>query len=156
MAVFPLMIASGVIHWSTSQTIFLVRFEIPDLSESGFSGPQFRVGFSILGIMVTIGMGTIMLVVVILVSFMKWYPNNVPFVGGCSVVLSAACHSHKANKEDREKIVLQPLSWGDIGIVDTDTGLRHLCFSDEEVSPLIKCARYAGIKSNDDNELSLS
>ena len=86
-----------------------------------------------------------MLVAVVLMGLRR-YPNDMPVIGNCSAAISAACHPEIREGGDGEDMVLRPLRWGDVGMVDGETGVRHLSFSDklEDVCEPIEFASYAG------------
>ncbi|KAF2648043.1 hypothetical protein K491DRAFT_699231 [Lophiostoma macrostomum CBS 122681] len=87
----PLAVASGVLHWLLSQTLFLVRFEKRGLSGALYPGSLCACGYSPLSLLVF----TVCFVALCLVIFgLVVMPMrvHVPLASHCSLVVSAACH----------------------------------------------------------------
>ena len=123
----PLMTVSGLLHWLTSQSIFLAKVEIWDsfgeksqflISGVGYSciAITFVLTLEILALLITAGMGY------------RPFPAEITTIGSCSAAISAACHAPGA---DSEEIIGKKVRWGDVGIV-SDLGVKHLTFSSEE------------------------
>lgn len=85
------MAISGILHWLLSQTFFLVRVDIFDLQGNTSAESISRCGFSVLCLMVFIGVALLLLMAIGVIGFWKM-PMKMPIVGSCSLAISAACH----------------------------------------------------------------
>lgn len=118
----PLMVCSGLLHRLISQSVFVMQIV-------GYASPDFHrdhspdgsiVGYSSIGIILSMLLGgTTVLVLVLLGSFKKYtvkqpkdrsesppYPR--PLVSTCSAAISAAFHAHG----DDTDVGLLPIRWG--------------------------------------------
>jgi hypothetical protein len=103
-----LTIASGGLHWLLSQSIFIVRIDRYNrqgdilINESrsacGFSGVSF----------ITLTLAFYSLVGVVGLIGRKQIRVRIPFAASCSLIISAACH---AERDDRDP-QLRPVQWG--------------------------------------------
>jgi hypothetical protein len=124
----PLTIASGGLHWLLSQSIFVVRIDgydrqgnfIPDQSQSacGFSGVSF----------ITLTCAFYALVGFVGLIGRKKIRVRIPFAASCSLVISAACHPSKDDRDPQ----LRPVQWGvvDEGMFE---GEKHCTLSSRRV-----------------------
>ena len=95
---FPLVVASGVLHWLVSQSLFPVFINQYDpnglLESTGGSTSQGSIaacGFSVYALLLTFILGSFMYLILILTMNRK-LPGGMPVVGSCSLAISAACH----------------------------------------------------------------
>ncbi|KAI9866996.1 MAG: hypothetical protein M1813_000394 [Trichoglossum hirsutum] len=88
----PLLAVSGTLHWLVSQSIFLARitFYRRDGTEHP-EGSTSTCGFFSLAIIFAIITGSVAVLGAIGMGFRR-YPAGIPLAGGCSAVISAACH----------------------------------------------------------------
>jgi hypothetical protein len=114
----PMTIISGVFHWLTSQSFFLVQITITDSSVRdasrnstipGFTGTDqiSTCGYSPFAIILTTVTGTVIAIGGIVMGRIK-YPTGMPLVGNCSAAISAACHRPP---EDMDASLLT-VQWG--------------------------------------------
>ena len=137
----PLMTLSGLLHWLTSQSVFLARVDISDPFGRNTRQPISSVGYSCIAIILVLVLSIFALLTAAGMGY-KQFPAEITTAGSCSAAISAACH---ASGVDSEEIVGKGLRWGDVGIVP-DLGARHLTFSSEErVGKPVFGAVYAGI-----------
>ncbi|KAI5858025.1 hypothetical protein BZA05DRAFT_433407 [Tricharina praecox] len=146
-----LMLLSGILHWITSQAIFLARIEIYPVDllklqavEAGHSTLSVAC-FSTVAIIVSLPVGSLTVVAVILMGLRK-YRYHMPIPSGCSAAISAACHLLDADEIMREEIVSSPLQWGDVdfGSVNREGRIGHLTFSAHPVGEPVEGKEYAG------------
>jgi hypothetical protein len=165
----PLQLAFTALHWSVSQSVFLARVDnievhqwnmnnngtwesIEQLDEVATTGQGLRsaLGYSAPAILTSIGVGSAVVVVCLLVAAIARYPaGGMPVGGTNSAVISAACHMWDADgvqKEDeaREVIVNRPLKWGVTKEGSLDEA-GHCSFSDGEVRKPVVGFLYAGM-----------
>ena len=135
------MTLSGLLHWLTSQSIFVARVDIFDPFGRDTREPISTVGYSCLAIIFVLTLGILALLTAIGMGYKK-LAAEITTAGSCSAAISAACHASGA---DPEEIVGKKLRWGDVGIAP-DLGVRHLTFSSEEgVKKPVFGEVYAGI-----------
>lgn len=168
----PLLIADILLHWTISQSIFLVRIAFyakghPVAAEfnrmrhrwqyweggekhSEQWGTVFNgIGYSDIALVTSLAMTLSLIIFCRLVAFFRTYDTGLPVGGTNSAVISAACHSPHGHtiQEDGVDIAEKPLQWGVTIRGGTET-VGHLCFSDGEVErPEFDCL-YAGIKES--------
>ncbi|KAF8247747.1 hypothetical protein K440DRAFT_292787 [Wilcoxina mikolae CBS 423.85] len=131
----PLMILSGLLHWLTSQTLFLARIET--YSSSGEIAMTISTaGFSTIAIIFLLPAGILTVAAAMALGFRR-YQYDMPLVGSCSVAISAACHPVRYDPD----AVLKQLKWGDVG----GDEVRHLTFSAEDVGIPVEGKMYAGM-----------
>ncbi|KAG0126947.1 hypothetical protein HOY82DRAFT_542267 [Tuber indicum] len=122
----PLMTLSGLLHWLTSQSIFLARVEIRDPLEKEISAMISTVGYSCIAIIFVLTLGIAVLLTAAGMGY-RQFATEATTVGSCSAAISAACHAW----EDPDMIIGKKVCWGDVGIAQ-NFGMRHLTFSSEE------------------------
>ena len=136
----PLMTLSGILHWLTSQSIFLVIVEVSGPFGRGISTTISAVGYSCIAIIFVLALGVLALLAALGMGYKK-HSAEITAVGCCSAAISAACH---ASAVDLDEIVSQKVRWGDVGIV-SNLGVKHLTFSsEEEVRKPVFGEAYAG------------
>ncbi|PWW73703.1 hypothetical protein C7212DRAFT_359553 [Tuber magnatum] len=114
----PLMTLSGLLHWLTSQSIFLARVEISGPLGGETSSTINTVGYSCIAIIFVLTLGTLALVTAVGMGY-RPFAAEITTVGSCSAAISAACH---AQGEDPEVIIGRKVRWGDVGI-DPNLGI---------------------------------
>jgi len=93
------------------------------------------LGYSPRAIITVIVFGSLALLSLIAVSFIKYRPG-IPLVGSCSIAISATCHGQKNGKE----AAVEKVGWGVLS-VGTD-GVGHCGLSKDELSAPVKGAMY--------------
>ena len=121
------MTLSGLLHWLTSQSIFLARVEISNPFGREISTTISSVGYSCIGIISVLTLGILALVTAAGIGN-KRFSAEITTVGCCSAAISAACHAWEGESEG---IVGKKVRWGDVGHVP-NLGVRHLSFSSEK------------------------
>ena len=127
----PLMVLSGLLHWLTSQSIYLARIEIVQ------NPPQYPYVKNEVDVISTISFSTIALIFVVLSSIFaiiavvvtgrrRYKHPNIPVAGSCSAAISAACHPMGTGQ--RRHLGKLKLSEG---FVD---GVKYLSFTEEVVA----------------------
>ena len=148
----PLLIGSGLMHWLVSQSVFLANITIiPRDGTVPMQDEITTVAYSPIGMLFMLFLGLILLLFLLFTALRK-LPFGMPLVGSNSMAISAACHlPHGMTQDEREEMVLRPLSWGavpdggkvmDLGIRDfraygeaedldeDDRAFGHCCVSD--------------------------
>ena len=132
----PLLILSGVLHWSVSQSIFIAQ--IATFSKTGDLVDPAAVstcGYSPSAIALTMIIGVCLTLFMALLSLRR-YKHGIPLAGSCSAAMSAACHG----RSDIDTAA--PLQWG----VTSEEGeeIGHCAFSDRAVEMPREGRLYAG------------
>jgi len=135
----PLMILSGLLHWLTSQSIFLARVEISGVIGTEISAIISTAGYSCIAIIFVLILSILALLTATGIGYKK-FAAEITTAGSCSAAISAACHVSGA---DLDGIAGKKVRWGDVGI-GVDPGVRHLTFSSEEVRKPVFGEAYAG------------
>jgi hypothetical protein len=161
----PLIVASILLHWFVSQSIFLARIAVykdgtlvstfqdrlggyKHLRQTGalFSG----VGYSDTGLIAAICWGSALIGTCLLVAGIFKYPKGLPLGGTNSAVISAACHMRYEVAYRDENVTEKPLKWGVTIQGDLDR-IGHCCFSSGDVEVPRVGYLYAGrSKSKED------
>jgi len=143
------MTLSGLLHWLTSQSIFLARVEISDPLGKETTRTINTVGYSCIAIIFVLTLGIFALLTAAGMGY-KPFAAEITTVGSCSAAISAACHAWGA---DSEGIVGKKVRWGDVGIVP-NLGVRHLTLSSQkEVRKPIYGEVYAGTRGEGGDRL---
>ncbi|KAI5246195.1 hypothetical protein E4T43_02765 [Aureobasidium subglaciale] len=135
----PLLLLSGALHWLVSQSLFLasITTELRD-GRSMAEDTVSTCGYSPLAMILTLGIGTIMLAGIIFGGYWS-VSTGIPLVGSCSAAVSAACHLPREEDEAH----LLPLRWG-VVVAQMDGGnIGHCSFSTKEVVGPVVGAKYA-------------
>jgi hypothetical protein len=165
----PLILASVLLHWFISQSIFVARIAVFQngevLHDEYGDGYGFKtstdLGFSDSALIATIVWGCALVVTCLAVAGICTYPKGMPVGATNSAVLSAACHVKRMDREEHrteqtqyngaressvgEDIVDRPLQWG-VTVEGTEDAVGHCCFSDQKVDlPEAGCL-YAGVR----------
>jgi hypothetical protein len=161
-AAIPLMVASGILHWLVSQSIFLVsietfvwneRWAVPgepaykragkDFIDNGFGDPSILTcGYSpapmVLVLLVAVGM-----IVSLVVMGMRRYKAGMPVASSNSLAIAAACHLPDHEREmGGGEVSLRKVRWGVVrGKEEEEFG--HCCFSSEVVEEPVEGRLYA-------------
>nr|CAD11369.1 putative protein [Neurospora crassa] len=138
----PLMVVSGTLHLFVSQSIFLVYVEAAGDPVVGswlrgdtvatstgifpYEGKSITCGWSPLGVLCTICLGTVVVLFLVLWSFRR-LPSGMPVVANCSAAVAAACHPKPWEDGAWEK----PLMWGVTKLATSEK--LHCSFSTEDV-----------------------
>lgn len=123
----PLAVASSVLHWLISQSLFVSRTEI--LNTRGEPEPisYMNVGYNPLAILIALLFGVSMVLAMILNGFRKLTDGSV-LVGNNSLAISAACHREKDEGAEKRRVM-----WGAVRHEAEDGTPGHCCFSSEHV-----------------------
>jgi hypothetical protein len=135
----PLILASAVLHWLISQSIFLARVSSWEDGVEDSLGVYSEVGYSPAPILCVVVLGTCMLLVAVGLAFRK-LPGSMPFAGSCSMAFAAAAHRPKS---DVDAAVL-PVKWGVSRQPEDAEDVGHCCFTSEEVTEPQEGRLYAG------------
>ncbi|CUS09938.1 unnamed protein product, partial [Tuber aestivum] len=109
----PLMTLSGLLHWLTSQSIFLASVEISDPLGGEISSTISGVGYSCIAIIFVLILGILALLAAAGMGYRR-FSAEITTVQSCSAAISAACHTRG---EDPEVIIGKKVRWGDVGTV---------------------------------------
>jgi hypothetical protein len=89
------------------------------------------VGWSPLGLIISIAIGAALVLLLWLVCFLSKIPGGMPVARSCSAAISAACHGPEWDEEVPQKL----LAWGVVGRGVAE-GTQHTAFSSGDVQPL--------------------
>lgn len=137
----PMTILSGLFHWLTSQSIFLVQVTILDAYERQPYRKISTCGLSPVAIIMCTILGTIIAVGGFVMGRFRYAPG-MPVVGSCSAAISAACHPLP---EDTDAS-LMPVQWGAVTSGERSGGgqpVGHCAFSSLPVEIPIPGRLYA-------------
>ncbi|KAH7413683.1 hypothetical protein DE146DRAFT_638333 [Phaeosphaeria sp. MPI-PUGE-AT-0046c] len=165
----PLLIAHILLHWTISQSIFLVRIAFykdrqPTIADVDLMmnhwKPKFvigkppedlrtvfnGIGYSDTALLTSLVIMLALIIVCRLTAAFRTYDIGLPVGGTNSAVISAACHvmyGDVKREDDGIDIAEKPLQWG-VTIRGNAETVGHLCFSDRVVEePEFNCL-YAG------------
>ena len=92
----PLLGTSSLLQWLVSQSIFLIRTTNYDPTGTNtVTSESNRIGFAPIGIVAAYGLTWLMFFALLLLAFLKVYPQGdkaMPVVSTCSAAISASCH----------------------------------------------------------------
>lgn len=146
----PALAYSIVLHWLISQSIFLINLRIfqpnnellresTDVCPGASSGGVVTAcGYSPLAIVCAVGVGTLMLLVLPVLSSRKLKPG-IPIVGSNSFTVSIACHPSKEDKN----AAFKSLKWGAVSHQERDIA-GHCCLTSHAVEKPRCGTFYAG------------
>jgi hypothetical protein len=138
---FPLLILSGILHWSVSQSIFLAQVASFDKYGALVDPAAISTcGYSPSAIALTMIIGVCLTLFMALLSLRR-FRNGIPLAGSCSAAISAACHG----RSDIDTTL--PLQWGVVS--EEEEGIGHCAFSDKAVEMPVEGKLYAGKKKRD-------
>jgi len=135
----PLIVISSIMHWLVSQSIFLASVVITD--ENGIdTGAGFTTcGWSSIAIIFVIFVGSLMILTAFAMGFLR-LKGTMPLAGGCSAVISAACHPPSTDAHAS----LLPVKWGAvIGVGEAEGEVGHCTLTSEEVAGPVEGRLYA-------------
>ncbi|KAJ9604505.1 hypothetical protein H2200_011341 [Cladophialophora chaetospira] len=125
----PLLIGSGLMHWLVSQSVFLANISIiPRDGSKPMQDEITTVAYSPIGMLFMLFVG-LFLIIFILATALRKLPFGMPLIGSNSMAISAACHLPPGmHQDEREEMVLRPLSWGAVpnGGKVMDLGIRDV------------------------------
>lgn len=125
----PLTVASGVLHWLISQTLFLVRLdEMRDNQSWDKIGSRAAWGVSGSAYLTFIVVLWLLLVTVAGIAGTD-FTERVPFAGTSSWVISAACHPPASDYRP----ALQEVCWGQVEDSVVLDGEKQYCFASSAV-----------------------
>ena len=118
-----------MLHWLTSQSLFLARIEIYDWNSKEIYNIISTAGCSCRAIICTLALAVSALVFAEANGWRR-YPGKLPVVGSCSAAMSAACHPPEW--VDRGKLAVGNLQLCD---VESTEGVGRLTFMAAEGPP---------------------
>jgi hypothetical protein len=134
----PLLVASAVLHWSISQSLFFVGIDVYD--GAGLEQSHFGIGYSIQPIVLDIVLGSLMLFVLVGMGFRK-LQGKIPLANSNSLAIAAACH----RPEEDKNAALKGVMWGEVQ-AGSDSEVGHCCFTSMEVTAPVEGKMYAGFR----------
>jgi hypothetical protein len=134
------MVASAVLHWLCSQSIFVVNIQ-----ESG-SGPpptdrasqSLTVGYSPIALLTTVIFALCTLLLNLLLG-LKHLSSAMPIAGTCSLAIAAACHP---DTDAGEEMAKKELKWGAVRGLN-NRGVGHCTFTSDDVEYPVAGTLYA-------------
>ncbi|RFU24272.1 hypothetical protein B7463_g12067, partial [Scytalidium lignicola] len=96
----PLLVGSALLHWLVSQSIFLIRVTMYDLSHRTDEIPALSaVGYSPLAIVISSTVGAALVIVILALGIFRRFNGKMPISAGCSAVIAAVCHPRISSQE---------------------------------------------------------
>jgi hypothetical protein len=141
----PLLIASVLLHWLVSRTLFVVQIYSRDFTsgvEVGLNATY--VQFSPLALILVLVVLGLLLLILWAVGHFVHYPDFVTLVRSVTLATSAACHSSRGVEIDRQ-LAEKKLMWGDVDHDEVDedgTVVGHATFSAGCVAHLVEGKKY--------------
>lgn len=137
----PFNVATGVISWLLSNSIFPIMISSYDSLGKGVEGEEIACGFSPWPMVLAIAVGIVLIAGVCSFFFFR-FVTTMPMVGTCSVAISAACH-HDGGQEG---VSLKPVKWGAVFVPETEgqSWVGHCCFTSSLVKRPKPGRCYAG------------
>lgn len=129
----PLLAASTTLHWLVSQSLFLVNMNGYSTKGQDLRLAVSTIGYSCIAIITVIFLGGIILLLEVLNGFRRH--RGMPLAGSCSAAISAACH----RPEEDVDAATKPVKWG---VVSSENGVGHCCFTSFEVSQPVSGKHY--------------
>lgn len=129
----PLMVAMMSMHWLISESLFLARIQAFGPGPEVYRIPdqdKFEVGYSILGIILSIALGSTMVVALLVNSAVRKYENAPAGYPAMATDSAAICASCRPPKEDKQAHLFEVR----LGVVksgkrDGGPGLGQITFS---------------------------
>jgi hypothetical protein len=134
----PLLVASAVLHWSISQSIFFIGIDV--YKGTKLAQSHFGLGYSIQPIILDIVLGSLMLFVLVGMGFRN-LQGKIPLANSNSFAIAAACHRPEEDKDAELKGVM----WGEVH-TGSDNEVGHCCFTSMEVTAPVEGKLYAGFR----------
>ena len=130
----------AAVHWLVSQSLFIVSINHYDAQGNLESGSNdtgrnmdLTLEWSQAGLVFSVAVGTCLVLFIVATGFRR-YPQGIPVAGSSSLAISAACRRHPSHGQD---IVLYALKYGKFQNMDAaSTGEPFAGFSPEDVEPL--------------------
>ena len=134
----PLLVASAVLHWSISQSLFFVGIELYFSAE--LLETYFTLGHSLQPIILDIVLGSFMLFALVGMGFRK-LAGKIPLANSNSFAIAAACHRPEEDKD----AALKGVMWGEVhrGSVSE---VGHCSFTSMDVTAPVEGRLYAGLR----------
>jgi hypothetical protein len=132
------LVASAVLHWSISQSIFFIGIDV--YKGTKLAQSHFGLGYSIQPIILDVVLGSLMLFVLVGMGFRK-LQGKIPLANSNSFVIAAACHRPEEDKDAELKGVM----WGEVH-TGSDNEVGHCCFTSMEVTAPVEGKLYAGFR----------
>ena len=126
----PLLVASGLLHWLLSQSLFLAEVNVFDNSGNISPDSISTVGWSGLSLTLLLALGGTMILTIIAFGFMRYAPG-IPIASSNSRAISAACHPLPGRHSEH----LQKVQYG--VMLESGEGKGRVGFSGRDVSPLV-------------------
>ena len=95
----PLMTLSSLLHWLTSQSLFLARVDIFDPFGRETFAPISTLGYSCIAIVFVLTLGILALLAAAGMGY-RQFAAETTAVSSCSAAISAACHASEADPEE--------------------------------------------------------
>jgi hypothetical protein len=138
----PMMAISGLFHWLTSQSIFVVSIFVLEPYQRMVTRQISTCGFSPIAIILATSLGAAIALGGLIIGRLK-FADGMPVASSCSAAISAACHP---SSEDANASSL-PVQWGAVthGKRTSNTGepVGHCAFSSLPVEEPIPGRLYA-------------
>lgn len=123
----PLIVLATLLHWFISQSVFPIRTSFVDWNGTrDHAKDGTAVGFSVLGIILSLVSGLVILLGVFASGFLRRYRSTMPMASTNSMAIAAACYRPP---EDVDASLL-PLRWGSVSW-KAEGGVGHCAFSTE-------------------------
>jgi hypothetical protein len=125
----PLIVLSSLLHWLTSQSIFLAV--ISTYNPDGVLASAIAVvtcGFSPVAMVFCIVAGGVLVVIVVVGMGYFRFDSTMPVVGSCSVAISAACHAADGDQASQDL-----LQWREVDTNWDEKEVGHCAFTNELV-----------------------
>jgi hypothetical protein len=125
--------ASTVLHWLLSQSIFLISVDSYRLQFNNARTPVqennfITCGYSPIAIIFTIIAGGLMFIATLLLGRRR-FSSGMPVASNCSAAIAAACHPPIAR--DAEPLALKKLKWGEVDMIGRRNA-KYCAFLTEE------------------------
>jgi hypothetical protein len=141
----PLLVASTLLHWFLSRSIFITRINSHGLAQYGIVDDQDKIidaiGWSPIPLICTLVLAFAMILVLWMNGFRR-YNASMPLAGINSVSISAACHRRMG---ETSEVGMQKIAFGDVSIPEgTPEGAGHATFTADlaNISSLVKYKEY--------------
>ena len=140
----PLLITAGILHWLTSQSIFLARVDVFGQDDKMISDKTVSsCGYSPIAIMTLLIFGGAICLLEVATGFRK-FRAGMPLAGSCSAAISAACHPPDYDRD----AAMKPVVWGVVGkgkfeSLDGEEEFGHCAFSSSDVEEVVEGKWYA-------------
>jgi hypothetical protein len=141
----PLLIASMLLHWFLSRSVFITRINSHGLERYGNTSDGDKIidalGWSPIPLICTLVLAFVMMLILWINGFRR-YNASIPLAGINSVSISAACHRRI---EETDEVGLQRIVFGDVGMHDGGPdGPEHATFTADlaNVESLLKGKEY--------------